>query len=711
MLQRPVSTARRGRSRRVMSSLALALALAVAATGSASAQSCGTGGCAFWATEVSDSWFNPFRWGGILPWQGGVPDQFVSCRIELPVQVDVLGQGLAASCHHLQFNNTGLVVRVAGSSHRSELNVHGTQMDNNGLILIGGQDALQDSSVIIHNNTNANGANGRIRLSAPPNHGAFLSPYSNTGYLLVNWPSHTIEGNGTIRVRLQNDGLVDANVAGRTLTFEGLHNIDNNNLVRARNGGTLTLSMGNGDYGFRQFGQGRIVIENGSGLALVGAGNQGLSGGRLQTIGSGLVTVFSQGFPIDDVHFEAGSRLTFAGNAGLYIGPLGLQNDGLIHTGPSGFVTSRFAASTTLTGNGRLQLEGGALSALFGGGGQAMVNSASHTIGGFGTIALALTNRGEVLADRNGLGSGPGQLRLQTSAQVNEGTMVARGGGSLHLESVTLTQDSLGLVRAEQDSAFVLQGNNPMVVGGILATSGNGLIYPDTATARLENLRLAGGTNVLVPCSRELTLAGTIQNFGTITLDNAGCGPNYAILRGNGATVLTQTGEVRLRADSASINVTLQGAGGPLTLGPGQVLTGSGRISGTVQVDGAIAPDQPYAPLGPIGTVAVDGGALLTLRNGADTVIDIASPASFDRISNGGSVQLGGRLVLNSMNGYVPALGTSFDLISGGMVSGRFASVVFPPEFGELDAQIEVLADRVRLTIVAPLMVDGFEDP
>lgn len=710
MLQRPVSTARHGRSRREMSSLALALALAVAATGTASAQSCGTGGCAFWGTEVNDSWFNPFRWGGILPWQGGVPNSSVSCRIELAVQVDVLGQGQGASCHHLQFNHTGAVVRVAGSSFRAELNVHGTQMDNNGLILIGGQDALQDSSLIIHNNTNANGANGRIRLSAPPNHGAYLSPYSNLGWLLVNWPSHTIEGNGTIRVRLQNDGLVDANVAGRTLTFESLHNIDNNNLVRARNGATLILSMANGNHGFRQFGQGRIVIENGSGLALVAAGDQGLSGGRLQTIGSGVVTVFSQGFPIDDVHFEAGSRMTFSGNAGIYIGPLGIENDGLIHTGPSGFVTSRFAASTTLTGNGRLQLEGGALSALFGGGGQAMVNGTGHTIGGVGTIALALTNQGEVLADRNGLGSGPSQLTLQTSGQVNEGTMVARGGGSLNLQSVTLTQNAQGLVRAEQDSAFVLEGIST-VIGGTLATSGNGVIYTNTATARLENLTLAAGANLLVPCARELTLVGTINNRGTITLDNAGCGPSYAIVRGSGVTALAQSGEIRLRANGPSGNVTLTSGGGLLTLGPSQVLTGTGKLGGELQVNGAISPDQSYAPIGPVGRIDLNAGTTLALGGSASTVIDIASAASHDRIGGSGNVQLGGTLVISALGAYVPPLGTSFDLITGAMISGRFQSVELPPQYAGLDARVEVLSDRVRLTVVAPLLVNGFESP
>ncbi len=688
-------------------SLLLALAMLMP---SAEASTTGAGGVAFWATEVNDSWFNPFRWGGILPWQGGVPDQSVSCRIELAVRVDVLGQGQAASCLHLQFNHVGAVVRVAGSSMRAELNVHGTQMDNNAVILIGGQDALQDSSLIIHNHTNANGANGRIRLSAPPNHGAFLSPISNLGWLLVNWPSHTIEGNGTIRVRLQNDGLVDANVAGRALTFESTHNIDNHGLVRARDGGSLVLSMGNGNHGFRQFGAGRIVIENGSALALIGAGNEGLRGGRLQTIGSGLATVFSQGFPIEDVSLETGTRLTFSGNAGIFIGPLGLQNDGLIYTGPSGFVTSRFGDSTTMTGSGRLQLEGGALAALFGGGGQAMVNAQSHSIGGHGTIALALTNLGTVLADRNGLTSGPGQLTLQTSAQINEGTMVARNGGTLSLQAPTLTQGPLGVVRAEQNSALVLEGSTT-VSGGTLATSGNGVIYPNTSSARLENLSLASGANLIVPCSRELTLAGTINNRGTITLDNAGCGPNFAVLRGAGPTSLAHSGEVRLRADSPSVNVTLEGSAGVLTLGPGQVLTGSGRVVGAVRVDGVIAPDQPWSPAGPIGTLSVSGGATLTLGSTATTLFGLASPSSFDRIGGNGTIQLGGRLAIEAVGGYLPTPGSSFDLVVGAAVSGQFQSVEFPPEYNQLDARVQVLADRARLDIIAPMFVDGFEQP
>ena len=67
--------------------------------------------------------------------------------------------------------------------------------------------------------------------------------------------------------------------------------------------------------------------------------------------------------------------------------------------------------------------------------------------------------------------------------------------------------------------------------------------------------------------------------------------------------------------------------------------------------------------------------------------------------------------MLQSANGYVPALGTQFDLISGSSLTGRIASVELPPSYARLDARLEQLADRLRLTITAPLLADGFEGP
>ena len=690
----------------VSSRLLLAAALSCALPGTVSASTRGPGGVAFWGTEVNDSWFNPFRWGGILPWQGGVPVSDVSCRIELAVQVDVLGQGQFASCHHLQFNNTGIVVRVAGSSTRAELNVHGTQMDNNGLILIGGQDALHDSSLIIHNNTNANGANGRIRLSAPLNRSADLRASSNQSWLLVNWPAHTIEGNGNIQVRLQNDGLIDANVNGRELIFDGSHAITNAGIVRARNGGVLRIA--GSQSVFEQTGGGETVVEAGSGLSLVGCSNQGFRGGKIS--GAGQVIIGCQGMPMENVELMPGLNVGFAGNSGLLVGPGGITNQTLIRTGANGFITSRQNQSGELRGAGRVQLEGGILANLFGGGGQAMVNSAGHTLGGVGTIALALTNRGTVSADRNSQTSGPGELLFQTSNQGNEGVIVARDGGTIRLLEITLNQTNDGQLRALDGSAVVLQGSTSpaRVVGGSILTSGSGVVVASGSNDILESLRIEAGSQVLAPCVRTLKLVGTIDNRGRITVDNNGCGPNFATLRGESGAALTGAGEVRLLANGDGANATLEGVAA-LSLGTAQVLTGSGRINGAVRLDGVLMPDQTFAPVNPVGKLTVNAGSTLTLTSSARFMVDIRSPSSFDRIDGSGNVAVRGRLIINLLDSFVLTQGASFDIVTGNTVTGSFDSVEFPPGFESLDATIERLPDRLRLVITGPLFRNGFE--
>lgn len=694
-----MSTCKRSSRQRALP-VALLLALSCAR-----AEPAGTGGVAFWATEVNDSWFNPFRWGGILPWQGGVPNQTASCRIELRVSVEILGQGQFAECLHLEFNEPQSGVRIVGSSHPAQLTVYGTQIDNMATISVGANDALHSSTLAIANNTNANGS-GHIRLTSNQ-FTAQISSTFNTGWLLVNWPSHSILGHGEINVRLQNDGTIEADQNGRTLRFGGSHQVDNNGMVRARNGAGLHLAMANGNFGFLQSSGGQILIENNSSLALTGAGNLGLRGGRVETQGSGLVTVFSQGFPMQDVELVSGSRLTFAGLTGLTIGPLGLENHGLIFTGPSGYLSSEFGASATLSGTGRVQLEGGSLANLSTGFGYALVNGTGHEIGGVGTIALALNNQGTLLADRNGQSSGPTELQLQQAAKQNTGAIIARNGGLLRLFQTAIEQQGDGFIQAQADSAVVLQGGvTPALIrGGRLQSSGNGVFTMIGANNQFDDLILDPGSRVLVPCAATLDLIGDIQNQGLITLDNSGCGPNFSVLRG--ATLIGAVGEIRLQSDSASVNTTLEGSGGTLRVGSGQLVSGSGRIAGSVDIQGTLMTDQPFAPSGPAGQLSVAG--TLTLTANSVWMVDLASAGSFDRISGGGTVNLNGVLAINAVGGFIPAPGATFDLITAGQINGNFRRIDFPPEFAGLDAQIDLFPDRVRLTIIPPMFSDGFE--
>lgn len=694
--------------RPVRRAVAIAILLAAGLPAPAAAQTAGPGGINFWNSPVDGNWFDSLAWNGILPSQGGVPDSTQTAHISFPVTV-TLGQ--RGEAHHLSIGQPGVVLRIRpdpGYPFSNHLVTHGTQIDNNGLVEIGGISATQNSALILNNHTTAAGT-GRIRL-AEDTRTASLSPNNNLGWLLVNGAGHTIEGTGSLSVRLHNDGLVHANVPGRTLLVNAAHAVTNNATFRVSGGATLNIGQSNGAIAFEQSSAGRILVEAGSTLLLNNAGNDGIRGGEITTVGSGQALMQSQGTRIEGVTLTTGSRLGFIGNAGIFIGPTGLTNHGLIATGPSGFVASRFGESTTLRGSGRLQLEGGVLAALSGGGGYAMVNAAGHTIGGVGTIALALTNRGTLLADRNGASTGATELRLQTSPQANEGLMAASGGGVLFLSETALNQTANGVLEARDGSAVLLSGSTvaAAVMGGTLRTQGNGVIAANGGNDRLVDLRIDTGARVLVPCSRTLDLAGTITSDGTIIVDNNGCGPNFANLRATTNTTLAGNGAVRLLANAAGAPVRLVGQGGRLTLGPAQALTGTGRAQGAVTLRGLLSLDRPFAPTGDIGLLTLESGA--DLRLAASTVfdLDIASATAFDRIDGSGAITLDGTLAVTLSPGYVPTVGTAFEFAVGSSVSGRPHTIVLPAAI-TADARVEVLADRARLSITQPMFADGFE--
>lgn len=689
----------------------IALGLALLATAGfaapATAQTAGPGGINFWNAPVDGDWFDALAWNGVLPSQGGVPDSTQTAHISFPVTV-TLGQ--RGEAHHLSIGQPGVVLRIrpdAGYPFSNFLVTRGTQVDNNGLVEIGTVGATQSSSLIIDNHTTAAGT-GTIRL-ARDTRDASINPNNNLGWLLVNGAGHTIEGTGNLAVRLHNDGLVHANVAGRELRIVASHAVTNNATFRVSGGATLNILQPNGG-GFEQSSSGRILVEGGSTLLLNNAGNDGIRGGEITTVGSGQALVQAQGTRIEGVTLTGGSRLGFIGNAGLYIGPTGMTNDGVIATGHSGFVASRFGESTTLRGSGRLQLEGGLLAALFGGGGFAMVNAPGHTIGGVGTIALALTNRGTVLADRNGATAGTAELRLQTSPQANEGLMAATGGGVLTLFETPLTQTAGGVLEASDGSTVVLSGSTvaAAVTGGTLRTQGSGTIVAGGGNDRLVDLRIDSGSRVRVPCSRTLDVAGTVVNDGTITVDNSGCGPNFANLRATTDATLAGNGTVSLLANAAGAAARLAGLGGRLTLGPAQALNGSGRVQGAVTLQGLLTLDPPFAPGGDIGALTLEAGADLRLSGTTVFDLDIAGPGSFDRIDGSGAIALDGTLAVTLAPGYVPVLGDSFEFARGSAVTGRPHTVVLPATIAA-DARVDVLADRARLLITPPMFADGFE--
>lgn len=669
------------------------------------AQPAGPGGLNFWNEPVNGSWFDHLAWNGVLPSQGGVPTLEQTAHIAWDSAYTVTIQNGQGICHHLSIANSAATLQVRGAQGDASLWTFGTELNNDGLLLLGGSGAVRNSHLVINSNCTLRYA-GILRLAPEAGGTARIVSPVGLGYLLVHENGHVIEGAGEIGVRLENNGLIQANVPGGKLTFNANWSQQNNATIRATAGGQVWLAMPSSPSGFEQSEAGEIMIEDGSSLWLQSAGLLGFSGGSLTTSGSGVIYVFAQGFSLENTTLTTGSRMAWVGNAGIHIGPAGMTNDGVMNLGATGFLASDVGESATLSGGGRAQLEGGQIGKFLDGFSYTIINGPEHTIGGIGTIQAHLINNGTIVADRNGLSSGPSVLQFQQAPKTNHGLISATGGGTINISSVSVTQSADGELHAGDGSSIAISSST--VTGGTLSTTGSGVIFANGSGETLADVTVAPGARIVSPCVRSLYLGGTVFNDGVITVDNAGCGPSFAYLRATGGAYVGGVGEIRLARTQTNASAFLAGDGGPqdpLILGPGQSLTGSGSITGAVWIEGTIAPDQPFGGGGTVG--GFSGGAELVLTPTTTFECDLLSPATFDRITGMSEVMVDGHLAISLVGGYQPTLESAFTVISASSVAGEFESVQGPALPTNLAWRVRYGTTSVSVVVTCAADIDG----
>src|SRR5690606_27408106 len=101
--------------------------------------------------------------------------------------------------------------------------------------------------------------------------------------VLTHAASHTIRGTGNIYTRINNHGLIEADVADRILQLHYWAK-DNAGTIRAVDGGVLAIA----GITLTQNGSGRIVAADSSKVILAGPT---IDGGLIETIGAGAVDV------------------------------------------------------------------------------------------------------------------------------------------------------------------------------------------------------------------------------------------------------------------------------------------------------------------------------------------------------------------------------------------------------------------------------------
>jgi hypothetical protein len=256
------------------------------------------------------------------------------------------------------------------------------------------------------------------------------------------------------------------------------------------------------------------------------------------------------------------------------------------------------------------------------------------------------------------LDGGTGPLYLSAGV-IDGGTITTRGTDDLVATNASYNSDySNSIDLAASTASYTYAFSNPFPIGGgtldSVTLDGNldmQSIPAATATV-LDGLTLNG---VLA-----LTGPGAALDFGSGGFSNAG-----TVVIGNGAVVSVGTADYTQSGGSTTVDGTLVAANVYLD---GGVLNGAGTIQANVVNAALIEPGDPF------GTLTVQGNYTQTATG--VLLIQIAGPKQYGQLAVTGSATLDGTLQVSLLDNYVPAAGTSFQILAFADYSGGFATEV-----------------------------------
>lgn len=585
-------------------------------------------------------------------------------------------------------NNSQLRLAGSGTFHTGDLFVNDGSGPNATYIRV-----LQNHAI---------SGTGRIVLQAHPSNldTAYIF-YNGGSEVLTQSSSHSIVGTGNIYASIANAGLVSANVAERTLQLLAFAK-SNSGTMNALNGATLRIE----NISLTQSGAG-VVRASGPG-STVRFNAASVSGGVIESVLSGSCE-FTGNSVLQGVTFNGVGSVpnnnelrvdtdTFTNNGVLTINPT---------AGPNGTYL-RIASSRTINGTGSIVLNAdpGNLNTsyiMYGGGSEVLNQSASHTIRGTGNIYVSIENNGTVLADV------PGRtLQFLGFTKTNNSLMRATSGGILQSFNVALTQSPSGLIKSDSGGKLVFQGTS--LSGGTLQTASNA--QSDAAqfvgSNTVESIIFSGATSV--ENNSELRIpAGGLVNNGILTINPTG-GPNGTFLRALTSTTIGGTGTILLNSVGGNLNTAYllyNNGSEALSIGSGQTIAGTGNIYVRTFNSGILAPGgNNGSSIGRLNLPAFrftqSPTGIMAFEIGGPT------PADFDQLTGGATLDLAGSLVPSLINGYDPVIGSTFDVIDGPAIVGEFASVA--PRFAAQYFPNKVRVIYTGVACPADLNFDGLVD-
>ena len=307
-------------------------------------------------------------------------------------------------------------------------------------------------------------------------------------------------------------------------------------------------------------------------------------------------------------------------------------------------------------------LTGGTLSSSGGyynlNGASAPINSLATNI--VSTISAPLGLRASGLVISTAAGTVPGGVDLNISGVMGDlqgsGFSWAKSGaGTLQLTGVNTNTGGITI------NAGTLQiGGSGKLGNGSYAANilNNGTCKYNSSAAQTLSGILSGTGALIQSGSGTLTLSGANTYNGNTTI-------------ASGALVLSASGSIlNTRSISISNGATLNVTASGLTLGAAQTLTGNGSVSGSLTVNGTLAPGNG------IGTLTCNNG--VTLQAGSTNVIELNKAlGTNDQLRVTGTLACSGTLLVTNLSGTL-ATGDSFKIFNAANYSGSFTAYTLP---------------------------------
>ena len=500
--------------------------------------------------------------------------------------------------------------------------------------------------------------------------------------------------------------FADAGLLARNTVLASGMSLRVDGMLTQSDSGTLNLSGGQLQVGSANL-YGQVTVGQGSTLSatsrLTNIGSLQLAGGSLSGAGilfnSAALSGYGRidgtgGFTNDGLLTQSGGDLTLS-NTGNN------ENRGSWNL-LAGRQLELALSDTGLNNTGQINLNGGAVV-----GSGFLINSDQGTISGSGRIGSTFINVGSLVVDSG---------RTQIDNSFSSWGQILLGGNTATLAGGQIGNHGLiqGLGKITNDISNVVpvgvieaQGGTLILAGRIVSPNGGTLVAGNGAKLLISQ-GLASNAN-------QIQLAGgTLDNNGRVMVNEVGASINgFGTLRSgtltNKGQIFLSGGTSALRADivaGAGSQIILSGLSNTTFYGKLEVQNGAElRVSeGSVATFAAEVKQRNGSDVNGDGKMFFEGGLSIGNSPGygyiqgsvtfassnsyfaeigginACTTLSCAAGAplvndSFDKLSVGGKLVLGGKLILTSWNGYVAQAGQHFDLLDWGTTSGVFKSI------------------------------------